>query len=304
MSMNIRWEGYPREMIFQNEEGFIPANLSGDGRYLLVQPITANNNNLFVHDLQTGERMNITPHDGDVNSGPSDYSPDNRYLYYTTNEGSEFQKLMRYELASGEKEEVLAMDWDIYYGVFSREGSYFMVGANVDARTELHMFDAETMQEIDAPDLDGVNVTSVRFSEGDELIAMYGSGSRFPSDLFVQEVGSDSAPRRLTNSLNENINPEHLVQAEVVRFESYDGLEIPGILWTPHDASTDNREARLVWVHGAPAARPAPPTPADPVPGGTATWSTASTTAAAPATARPSSLWTTSATAKPTSATW
>ncbi|CAN0507062.1 unnamed protein product, partial [Discosporangium mesarthrocarpum] len=139
-------DGYPREMIFQNEEGFIPANLSGDGRYLsLVQPITANNNNLFVHDLETGERLNITPHDGDVNSGPSDYSPDNRYLYYTTNEGSEFQKLMRFELASGEKEEVLAMDWDIYYGVFSREGNYFMVGANVDARTDLRMFDAEAL---------------------------------------------------------------------------------------------------------------------------------------------------------------
>lgn len=254
-------DGYPREMIFQNEEGFIPANLSGDGRYLsLVQPITANNNNLFVHDLQTGERMDITPHDGDVNSGPSDYSPDNRYLYYTTNESSEFQKLMRYELASGEKEEVLAMDWDIYYGVFSREGNYFMAGANVDARTELRMFDAASLDddlsdglvEIEAPDLDGVSVTSVSFSDGDELMAMYGSGSRIPSDLFVQEVGSSTAPTRLTNSLNDNINSEHLVEAEIVRFESYDGVEIPGILWTPHDASADNQKPALVWVHGGP----------------------------------------------------
>ncbi len=251
-------DGYPREMIFQNEEGFIPANLSGDGRYLsLVQPITANNNNLFVHDLETGERMDVTPHDGDVNSGPSDYSPDNRYLYYTTNEGSEFQKLMRFELTSGEKEEVLAMDWDIYYGVFSREGNYFMVGANVDARTDLRMFDAEALAnnelvEIEAPELDGINVTSVSFSDGDEVMAMYGSGSRFPSDLFVTDVDSNQPPRQLTNSLNDNINPEHLVEAEVVRFESYDGLEIPGILWTPHQASADNQKPALVWVHGGP----------------------------------------------------
>jgi len=251
-------EDYPREMIFQNEAGFIPANLSGDGRYLsLVQPITANDNNLFVQDLETGERLDITPHEGDVNSGPSDYSPDNRYLYYTTNEGSEYQQLMRYELASGEKDEVLAMDWDIYYGVFSREGTYFMVGANVDARTELRMFEADSLGsgepvEIETPPLEGVNVTSVRFSDGDESMALYGSGSRFPSDLFVAEVGSSQPPRQLTNSLNENINPEHLVEAEVVRFESYDGLEIPGILWTPHEASADNPKPALVWVHGGP----------------------------------------------------
>jgi len=38
----------------------------------------------------------------------------------------------------------------------------------------------------------------------------------------------------------------------VVRFESYDGLEIPGVLYKPHQASSSTPAPALVWVHGGP----------------------------------------------------
>ena len=246
-------EGYPREMIFRNEEGYFPAQVSPDGRYLaLSELITADNNNLHLQNLTNGERTLITPHGGNVSSAPSDFSPDGASLYYTTDEGSEFQQLMRYDISSGDKEIVLALDWDIYYGVFSREGNYFAVAANVDARTELIMFDAATMEQIPAPSIEGANVTDVQFSHNDELIAMYGGSSRFPSDLFVASTRMEASPLRLTNSLNANIDANHLVDAEVVRFVSYDGVEVPGILWVPHGANEDNPAPALVWVHGGP----------------------------------------------------
>ena len=246
-------EGYPREMIFRNEEGYFPAQVSPDGRYLaLAELITADNNNLHLQNLTNGERTLITPHGGNVSSAPSDFSPDGSSLYYTTDEGSEFQQLMRYDISSGDKEIVLALDWDIYYGVFSRKGNYFVVAANVDARTELIMFDAATMEQIPAPSIDGANVTDVQFSHNDELIAMYGSSSRFPRDLFVASTRMEASPLRLTNSLNANIDANHLVDAEVVRFVSYDGVEVPGILWVPHGANEDNPAPALVWVHGGP----------------------------------------------------
>ena len=246
-------EGYPRKMIFRNEEGFFPAQVSPDGRYLaLTELISADNNNLHVQNLTNGERTLITPHAGNVSSAPSDFSPDGAAFYYTTDEGSEFQQLMRYDISSGDKEVVLALDWDIYYGVFSREGNYFVVAANVDARTELMMFDSATMEQIQAPLIDGANVTSVQFAHGDELIAMYASSSRFPSDLFVASPQMDGSPLRLTDSLNANIDAAHLVDAEVVRFVSYDGIEVPGVLWVPHGANSDNPAPALVWVHGGP----------------------------------------------------
>ena len=245
--------GYPRELIYLNEDGFFPASISGDDKYIaLVALNTADDNDLYFEELASGERTNITPHEGNVSSRPSDFSPDNEYLYYTTDEDSEYQHLMRYELATGEKEEVLSVDWDIAFASFSREGNYLVTGANVDARTEISIFDAETLDPVTAPSIDGANITSVRFSHDDSDIAMYGSGSQFPSDLFIQAMGSSSPPTRLTRSLHENIDPEHLALAEVVRFPSYDDLQIPGILYVPPQATENNKLPALVWVHGGP----------------------------------------------------
>jgi dipeptidyl aminopeptidase/acylaminoacyl peptidase len=37
-----------------------------------------------------------------------------------------------------------------------------------------------------------------------------------------------------------------------VRFKSYDGVEVPGLLYKPHQASEERKAPALVWVHGGP----------------------------------------------------
>jgi len=56
--------------------------------------------------------------------------------------------------------------------------------------------------------------------------------------------------KKLTNTLNKAIDPDELVTARVVRFESFDGLEIPAIYYQPHQASAAKPLPALVWVHG------------------------------------------------------
>jgi dipeptidyl aminopeptidase/acylaminoacyl peptidase len=72
-----------------------------------------------------------------------------------------------------------------------------------------------------------------------------------PADVFVAELQSGQA-RRLTKALNPAIDERQLVEAEVVRFNSYDGLEIPGILYKPQEASSSNPVPAIVFVHGGP----------------------------------------------------
>lgn len=243
---------YTRRMIFRNEEGFFPGGISPDGRWMsIVRPRTTIDNDLLVLNLETGERIDVTPHEGSVASSPADFSPDGRWLYYTTDEGNEFQKLMRYELATGTKEEVLAPSWDVMFATFSRAGRYLVVGVNEDARTNLRIYEADGMREVDLPSPADASVTSVTFSPDESVMAYYASSSRSPNDLYVRPVAGGDAVQ-LTRSLNPRIDPTHLVDAEVVRFASYDGVEIPGLLYQPHRASPEERAPALVWVHGGP----------------------------------------------------
>src|SRR5262249_48093882 len=56
----------------------------------------------------------------------------------------------------------------------------------------------------------------------------------------------------LTEALNPAIAEADLVEAEVIRYPSFDGLAIPALLYRPRDASADRRAPALVWVHGGP----------------------------------------------------
>jgi dipeptidyl aminopeptidase/acylaminoacyl peptidase len=83
------------------------------------------------------------------------------------------------------------------------------------------------------------------------MMAFYATTSRSPADLYVHDF-SQGTTRRLTQSLSSEIDIKDLVDAEVVRFPAFDGMQIPGLLYKPHMASPSNQAPALVWVHGGP----------------------------------------------------
>jgi dipeptidyl aminopeptidase/acylaminoacyl peptidase len=86
----------------------------------------------------------------------------------------------------------------------------------------------------------------------------YAASGRNPSDLFTVSLTTvnpdavEAKPVQLTRSLTEKINAEDLVEGQVVRFNSFDGVEVPGILYKPHQASPENKVPAVVAVHGGP----------------------------------------------------
>jgi dipeptidyl aminopeptidase/acylaminoacyl peptidase len=93
------------------------------------------------------------------------------------------------------------------------------------------------------------DITGVDFSKDGKRLAFYVASSRSPGSLWTAELGGQA--QQLVSSLNPAIDPEDLVEGEVVRFNSYDGLEIPGILYMPQGAS-EAKVPAMVWVHGGP----------------------------------------------------
>ncbi len=243
---------YERAMIFDNSEAYVVTLVSPDRRYVALIRVNSNADaDIHLHDRDAGTTQLITPDEGDVNYFLQDFSPDGSELYYTTNRDSEFDFLEKYNLTTGERAVVAQPDWDVMYAGFSRAGRYFAYAINNDSRTELKILDGTSFQPIETPAIPDAQVTSVGFSNDESQMRFYASSSRMPGDLFVYDLGGGE-PRQLTHSLNPNIDPSHLVDAEVVRFNSFDGVEIPGILYKPYGASSSAPAPALVSVHGGP----------------------------------------------------
>ncbi len=239
-------------MIYENNEGLNVASVSAEGRYMaLVKSITTSNNEMYLFDRETGELKHISEHEGDAMYNPQDFSLDSQTLYFLTDEGNEFTYLMTYDLETGKKEKLLEAEWDIWYAYHSYNEKYRVVGINEDAKTVIKIFDLQVDEEVDFPEFEDGNITSVSVSKSEKLMRFTVGSSKSPSNIFVYNFETGEYTQ-LTSTLNPEINPDDLVAGQVVRYPSYDGLEIPAILYKPHQASGKNKTPALVWVHGGP----------------------------------------------------
>src|SRR5262249_8734379 len=123
--------------------------------------------------------------------------------------------------------------------------------------TETRLYSMPGLRPVPLPEIPDADVTGGEFSRDGKRIAFYAESSRQPRNLYVYDLpaadaGGGAPPRQLTRSLSPAIDPGNLVAPQVVRFRSYDGLEIPGLLYRPHGAGADHKAPALVWVHGGP----------------------------------------------------
>ena len=130
-------ENFDPVLMYENKENLTPASISNTGRYLtLTQDLTTSNNEMYLLDLNSGEILHISEHEGDATYSPADFSVDDEYLYYLSNEGSEFTYLSSYHMETGEKlRSYYEADWDVSHAYFSYNAKYQVIGINEDAKT-------------------------------------------------------------------------------------------------------------------------------------------------------------------------
>jgi dipeptidyl aminopeptidase/acylaminoacyl peptidase len=240
-------------VLYEDNVGYESPVVSGDGKFIAFRkkgPTTADSD-VHLVDVATKEVKNITEHSGDIGNDPQAFDPDSKHLLYTSNEIGEFMQTMRYDLASGKKELIDRSDWDVLATSFSRNGKYRVVATNEDSRTRIKVYENATRKPVELPVLPDGAITNVRFSDSEQRMAFYHNGSRSPNNLFVYDFAKKKATK-LTNSLNPAIDPADLVEARVIRYKSFDGLEIPAILYQPHNASAETKVPAIVMVHGGP----------------------------------------------------
>ncbi|HEX9794437.1 MAG TPA: alpha/beta fold hydrolase [Planctomycetota bacterium] len=246
---------YGRTLLFQNPGGFDLSGVTRDGRWVALTRVRNNaDNDLFLAptDRPGAPLLLVTPHGGDVDHAVMDFSPDGGTLYYRSDEGSEFQQVHAYDLASGAVETVYSADWDVSYYGFSRDGHFLIAAVNADARTRLQLFDAVSGAEIALPEFPTGDLAGLTIEPAGSRMAFFVNGDASPANLYVHELGGKEAPQRLTDTLNPAIDPADLVEAEMVHYASFDGLAIPAVLYRPHRASGAHPVPAVVWVHGGP----------------------------------------------------
>ncbi len=240
-------------LVYKDETGFDVGAISNDKKYIALEKSGGStaDSDIYLYNTATKELKNITSHSGDMANNPQTFDVSSKYLYYLTDSGSEFRSVVRYDLATGKTDVVEKAPWDVAYTYFSDTGKYRVTAVNEDARTRIRIYETATGKQISLPQLPNADITGVNISRSEKLMAFYLNGDRSPSNLYVYDFATKKATK-LTDSLNPEINAADLVDSQVIRYKSFDGLEVPSILYKPKNASAQHKVPALVLVHGGP----------------------------------------------------
>ena len=246
--MNIdSWES---EMLYQNDNGINISNMSEDETWFAFsQTITTSENKLFLTNRINNSTIELSDKPGSYIA--SGFSKDNKYFFFITDVGKEFAYLVKYGIEAKEQEVLFQTTWDVMYSYLSRNEKYRVIAINEDGKNTLFIKDLVNNSDVYFPEIFDGDIIGASFSESEEKIRLTIGTSKSPNNIYVYDIGSKKL-KKLTETLNPEINANDLVAAEVVRYSSFDGLDIPAINYKPLDASKRNKVPALVWVHGGP----------------------------------------------------
>ncbi len=245
---------FSRTLVFENT-GYLPATISPDGKWLaLDKPTTSADSDVYLADLSKPAKQTpvlVTPNDAIIAYGAYEFTPDSKQLVFGTDEHGEFAQAWTHDLATGEKKELIKADWDVMFVTYSPSGRYRVSAINEDASTRLTILDQTTNAPLALTGIPAGDIGSVRFNRDETRIAFTLASDTSPADVFVADLATGAATR-LTTNLNPAIDETMLVDGKVVRYKSFDGREIPAILFMPKGASAENPVPAIVDVHGGP----------------------------------------------------
>ena len=238
------------EIVYKNEDNFSLSDISNNEKYLLLsRSITTSENKFYLFDINENKRIEISSLPGSYSS--AGFSNDNKSFFYITDINNEFSYLNKYDIESMESSLIYETEWDVMYSYLSKNEKYRIIGVNEDGKNSVKIIEVDSNLPIKFPSFNNEDISSVSFSESEQKIRLTVGSSKMPSDLFVYDIEAENL-KKITNSLNPKIDSKSLVNAQVIRYKSFDGLEIPAIYYKPLSASKNNKVPALVWVHGGP----------------------------------------------------
>ncbi|MEA5387756.1 S9 family peptidase [Haloarculaceae archaeon H-GB11] len=231
-----------------------------DDKLLLSQAYSNFDQDLSVLDLDSGERTYLTPHEGQIRYQSAQWGPDGNSLYLVTDKDSDTLYLARLDVERKTIDPVVdGGEWNVDGVALDEETGRLVYSRNVDGYTELtvgELTDETTIEEYPAPDLPGGIAGGVSFGPDGERYALSASGRANNTNVYVVEFETGEA-ERWTRASTAGIPRESFVREELVRFESFDGLEVPGYLTLP-DEVPDGGAPVIVDIHGGPESQRRP----------------------------------------------
>lgn len=244
--------------LFEGQGAWWPLDWSRDGQQLLVQKyVSANESQLYVVDRHSKRLNPINARSGQqVAFGPAVFGPDGRSVYYVADDGGEFKRLYRWELATGKKSQVSpGDDWDVTGLELSPDGKTLAYVANEDGIDRLYLLDVASGKPVQLPAIPVGEFDGLRFAADSRQLGFSLATAQSPGDVYTLHL-TDKKLTRWTQSEVGGLDTARFVPARLIHYPSFDGRSIPAFVYQPANAKA--KTPVLLMIHGGPESQSRP----------------------------------------------
>ncbi len=230
-------------------------DLSKDGSRLIIGNFTSNSNNdLYLLNLDTRQYTKLTEDDTDIRYDSPTLMPDNETIWLTCNDNKDgIQRLATMKVGSAENQYVddgwIDPRWEIESLGFSRDYKRMVASINEEGYMRMKMREVETGTEIPGPPLDGILGGGTFDKHGACLVSFTGP-TRAP-DIWKWNPDTGEL-KQLTFSIYAGIDRSIFNDPQLIKYTSFDDLEIPAFLYLPPDYQKGEPIPFIVHAHGGP----------------------------------------------------
>ncbi|MCA9410612.1 MAG: S9 family peptidase [Candidatus Omnitrophica bacterium] len=245
----------PRRVLEEGGSWVVSDWSPDDKKLLVVKYVSANESHPHVLDLESGELTEINPTEEKIAYGGGVWAKDGKGIYFTSDQGAEFQHLRYWDLEKKEFETLTGdIPWDIESIELSDDGKTLAFTANEDGIGVLYLLNTKTGERKKVPDLPLGQVYGLNFHPDNQRLAIVLNTPQTPGDIYVLNI-SDNSLTRWTYSEVGGLPTDEFVIPELIHYPTFDELdgkprEIPAFLFKPNKAA--EKYPVVVYIHGGP----------------------------------------------------
>ena len=240
--------------------GWGVSDWSPDGKQLLVtNEISAAESYVWLVDIDSGKKELLTPKPGTETAerGSARFSKDGKGVYLTTDEGSEFQRLLHLDLAT-RKTTVLTpnLQWDIGEVDLSDDGHWLAFEADEDGISKLHVLDTLSNKEVAVPKLPVGVIFGLKWRKNSRDLGFTLTTASRPFDAYSIDMATGEVDR-WTFSETGGLDTSRFSEPQLIHWKSWDEHSISGFLYKP-PAKFSGKHPVIIDIHGGPEGQTRP----------------------------------------------
>lgn len=226
-----------------------------DNKLIVIQYLSSTKSNSYILDLTTNNLTQINDSNKEAVFLASAWDKTGNYLYATTNEGKEFNTLVKFDVQKGDYTFITDdITWNVEEFTTNKEKSKAAFTVNENGFSRLYLMDLENDEYIAVKDLPIGQIYSLQFHPTRDVLGMVLNTTNTPGDVYSLDLQSMES-KRWTMSEVGGLNTDNFPKPELITYETFDKVngqtrKIPAFIYKPKEKG-DNLPV-MISIHGGP----------------------------------------------------